>query len=167
MPEKDTLHFILQNSESFLAYDIFTNNEEDLYKYARHNISIVYRLQPFPKEEVEKFKEKSKVFFALATRDFKSACDPVILHLDKAITVSEMKKIIFEKIKKITKLKNFDLTISKLKFYTYSLLDYKPQKDILLLKSKDDDPLFNYCKHNILIEIPSDVQNNANSLNLT
>lgn len=159
IPDINSFYFILQNENSFFAYDILINSQNNLFKYSKHNLNIIYRLQPLEEIDIN----KKKLFIAFSTKDFKSACDPIILFVDDEVTVLEMKNIIYEKIKNIDKLEHYDIESEKIKFYTYSLIEYKPHKGVLLLKSKDDDMLFKYCKHNILVEIPSD---SIDSINL-
>jgi ubiquitin C-terminal hydrolase len=165
-PSQDSFFFILQHTSSFFAYEIFTRRHDNLLKYINNNLSIEYRLQPFTEEEYTSFTDigYSKLFIAFCTRDYKPACDPMIIHVKKDSKVIDVKKYIFEKIEKIKKLKNFEFTFQKLKFYTYSLVDYKPIKEILLLPSKDEELLFHYCKHNLLVEFPSDLPTNNNAI---
>jgi ubiquitin C-terminal hydrolase len=158
LPPED-YYFVLQHPNTFFAYEIFTRRSENLLKYCTHNLSIEYRLQPFSFEEIETFNDDqySKVFVAFCTRDFKPACDPIVIHVNRDSKVIEAKNYIFEKIQKIEKVKRFDFTFQKLKFYTYALIDYKPYKEILLLNTKDEEGLFTFCKHNLLVEFPSDL----------
>ena len=65
-----------------------------------------------------------------------------------------MKVVIFNKLKKIQTTQSIEY--SKIKFYIYSLIDYKPHKDNLLINSKDEEKIAQFFKkgpRNVLVEL--------------
>jgi hypothetical protein len=158
----ENFYFLIQHSRGTFAYDIFHDREQALFQY-RHNrdLCIEYRLQPFINEDISMFHSSSncKLFVTLVGKDGGPACDPIILFIDKESTVIQIKRLLVEKMNLIKKLvlSYGEINLTKIKFYTYSLQNYRPQKEILLLNSKDEEPLISYFKaknsaHNLLVE---------------
>lgn len=172
---KNNFYFILQNPTGAFCYDLFIDKTNKLSMYEKNSsIKIKYRLQAYTDDQISQFKENNKLrlFIAFQTKEGLPILEPFIFYMDKSSSVLEVKNTILKKMKNTIFIQNFlkaksqqneefELTLNKLKFYTYTLLDYKPQKDILLLNTKDEEPIQNYLKmnkpHNILIEFLFDV----------
>lgn len=153
-------YFVIQNPESFYAYEQFDNKSDYLTKYQNNNLVIEYRLQPYSDEDVELIESntRNKIFVAFCKRDLSAACDPIIIYPHQDSTVLQTKQMLLDKMKNIEKLKNEDLTLTKLKFYSYSLERYKPVKDVLLLSNKDESLMSNFWRNktkNLLVELSS------------
>lgn len=158
----ENFYFIMQHSHSTFAYDIFTDKSQDLFMHKnKHDLSIAYRLQPYNSDEIEFFHSNHlKLFVALATKEGNSACDPMIVFIPRDTKVIDVKNLMLDKMQKIkninTKYEN-NITLKSVKFYTYCLRDYRPSKEILLLNSKDEEPILSFFKskngpYNLLIE---------------
>jgi hypothetical protein len=166
---KNNFYFIIQHGLGTFAFDILVESSANLLRddYER-NLYLEYRLQIFSKEEIETFAadERIKLFVAFITKEGNSACYPIIIFIKKNSTVLETKNLIIVKMKKINQLQVYgEVNLSKVKFYTYSLENYRPVKDILLINSKDEEQLIFYFKgkkgpYNILIEFLIGAQNN-------
>lgn len=150
----ENFKFMLQHQKRLFAYDIFISNEEELFKYEKHNLNICYRIQPLRNEDLNLLKEYDKIFVAFCRRDSSAFCDPIIISLPNETTIGEMKKVIFNKLKKIKATQSIEY--SKIKYYIYSLIDYKPHKDNLLINSKDEEKISIFFKkgpRNVLVEL--------------
>jgi hypothetical protein len=160
----DNFKFILQHEKRAFAYDIFIKNEEELFRYESFSLDINYRLQPIITKELNIFKECDKIFVAFSRRDMTPFSDPIIISLPNDTTIKQMKYFIY---KKLTKTKKFEnLPFSKIKFYVYKLIDYKPQKEYLLINDKDEENIVTYFKgggvRNVLVELIDFENENVN-----
>jgi len=159
IPPKN-FYFIIQNDKASFAYDLFANRSINLFQHKNAGVLIRYRLQPLRDQEIENINEKEncKIFCAFSTKEQNVACNPIVFFSKVTSTVKEIKMFLLEKMNKIEQLAILygEITLEKVKFYTYSLIDYNPVKDILLLRSKDDEPIQSYFKkggaNNLLIE---------------
>jgi len=150
----ENFKFMLQHQKRLFAYDMFISNDEELFRYERHSLNINYRIQPLTNEELYYLTKFEKIYVAFCRRDTTPFCDPIIISLPNETTIGEMKKVIFNKIKKIKSTKNIEY--SQIKFYIYSLIDYRPHKDNLLINSKDEEKIAQFFKRgprNVLVEL--------------
>lgn len=86
-------------------------------------------------------------------------CQPILLFEPMNVLVSKAKSDIFEKIQKMKRLANnqsIDCTdIKKMKFYTYSIINYAMNKEILIICNKDNEQLsflFKSTTYGLLVE---------------
>jgi hypothetical protein len=167
---KNNFYFIIQHGFGTFAYDIFIDSNDYLLKYDyENNLSIQYRLQIFTDDEIDTFTddERIRIFVAFITKEGNPACHPLIVYIKNNSTVLEIKNLLIEKLKKINKLHVYgDINLSKVKFYTYSLENYKPVKDVLLINSKDEEQIIHFFKGkngrpcNLLVEFLNNGNNN-------
>lgn len=150
----ENFKFMLQHQKRLFAYDIFVRNDEELFKYEKCSLNISYRIQPLRNEDFNLLKQYEKIFVAFCRRDSSAFCDPIIISLPNETTIGEMKKVIFNKLKKMKTTQGIEY--SKIKYYIYSLIDYRPHKDYLLINSRDEEKIAQFFKkgpRNVLVEL--------------
>jgi len=150
----ENFKFMLQHHKRLFAYDIFVHNHCELFKYENQNLNISYRIQPLRNQDLKYLKNYDKIFVAFCRRDSSAFCDPIVISLPNDTTIGEMKKSIFKKFKRIKATQYIEY--SKIKFYVYTLVDYKPHKDNLLINSKDEEKISQFFKRgarNVLVEL--------------
>jgi hypothetical protein len=150
----ENFKFMLQHHKRLFAYDIFINNEDELFKYEKNELNISYRIQPLRNDDLNLLKQNEKIFVAFCRRDSSAFCDPIIISLPNETRIGEMKREIFNKLKKIKATQTIEY--SKIKYYIYSLIDYKPHKNNLLINSKDEEKICQFFKkgaRNVLVEL--------------
>jgi len=159
----DNFKIVLQHKEGIIAYDILLGKDAEMSKYKyMHNYNFVFRAQPYPPHYQTDIDQSTsdykKVFFAFNTRDGKSACDPMILYVNKNIKVHELKRLLVEKLLKVNKVRENNISMSSLKFYTFKFQNNLIEKERLLIDSRDEVEVTSYFKQsvwNLLAEFPA------------
>ena len=153
---------ILQEVNGTIAYEILFKPNDNLYRKMKENTSYIFlfRFQPYSNSHIKQFfnienDSYNKVYLAFRTKDKQFVCDPIVISIDKAIKVADLKDNLYCILKKIKALDNYE--VSDLKLYTFNYFDSVINKDRLLIESRNDSAVsayFNKRAWNILVELP-------------
>ena len=159
---KEDFYFILQSINNLTALDIFIDRSIDLYRHQKVNTKINYRIQPFSKEDKLEFDDGKKHFITFITKDNSFISYPFIVFMNNSEKFSFLKKLLFDKIRKIDLINSQEIPLNKFKFYICHLRDYFPVRSDLINNSRDEDnicQLFRMKPNNLLVEVPISIEN--------
>ncbi len=158
---KEEFFFILQSEDGIMVLDMFINQNEHLYQHKQKQ-KIIYRIQPFLREEINEFSQGNKHFIAFLSKDNCFISYPILIFISTNQKVSELRQRINEKIMNIHCLNILEIPLDKYKLYLCNYNNQIPNKGDLIGSNKDDQLISliqKYKTYNILVEVPINLEN--------